>query len=261
MKNVLRASMCAVCGAAFAALAGDTPWSTTATSPASGVPAPAPTMKAQAEAAGPKSGAAEAKPEAKKDEAKDAKGAKAETAPPALAPGAVGDLASLQKHFPALKSASKPDGTLIIDERFAVKGKGTLEDPFVVSWDQLTAASEVYDPRKGQKKIPDFVQMLDGQYVSVTGYVAFPIYVKEPKEMLSMLNQWDGCCIGIPPTPYDAIEVHLKDVATKEQRKATFGTVAGRLSVKPYLVGDWLVGLYVMDEAAVSKPKVGGSGS
>lgn len=258
MKNVLIASMCVVCGAAFAALAGDTPGSTTATSPASEVPAPAPSMKAQAEAAKPKTNAPEAKSEAQKGETKDAK---AEPAAPALAPGAVGDLASLQKHFPALKSASKPDGTLIIDERFAVKGKGTLEDPFVVSWDQLTAASEVYDPRKGQKKIPDFVQMLDGQYVSVTGYVAFPIYVKEPKEMLSMLNQWDGCCIGIPPTPYDAIEVHLKDVATKEQRMATFGTVAGRLSVKPYLVGDWLVGLYVMDDAAVSKPKQGGSGS
>ena len=178
-----------------------------------------------------------------------------------LAPGECADLASLQKHFPSLKASSKPDGTLIIDERFPLKGKGTLEDPFIITWDQLTSASEVYDPRKGQKKIPDSVQMLDGQYVSITGYVAFPIYVKEPKEMLSMLNQWDGCCIGIPPTPYDAIEVHLKDAATKEQRMATYGTVSGRLSVKPYLVGDWLVGLYVMDDAAVSKPKQGGSGS
>ncbi len=257
MKNVLIASLSVLCGAAFVHAIGDTPAST----PASGVPAAAPALKSQAEASSPKPAATEAKPDATKEDSKDAKGAKTEPATPALAPGAVGDLALLQKHFPALKVSSKPDGTLVIDERFAVKGKGTLEDPFVVSWDQLTAASEVYDPRKGQKKIPDFVQMLDGQYVSVTGYVAFPIYVKEPKEMLSMLNQWDGCCIGIPPTPYDAIEVHLKDVATKEQRMATFGTVAGRLSVKPYLVGDWLVGLYVMDEAAVSKPKVGGSGS
>jgi hypothetical protein len=257
MKNVLIASMSLVCASALAGLSGDTP----GTTPASGVPAAAPALNSQAATSSPKPAAPETKPDAKKEDGKDAKGAKTEPAAPALAPGAVGDLASLQKQFPALKASSKPDGTLVIDERFAVKGKGTLEDPFVVSWDQLTAASEVYDPRKGQKKIPDFVQMLDGQYVSVTGYVAFPIYVKEPKEMLSMLNQWDGCCIGIPPTPYDAIEVHLKDVATKEQRTATFGTVAGRLSVKPYLVGDWLVGLYVMDEAAVSKPKQGGTGS
>jgi len=255
MTNMLIASMSLVCGMALAP-AGDTPGPTPAST--SNATPSAPATNAPVETTPSK---VAPKTDAKKEEAKDSKTTKAEPAAPALAPGEVGDLASLQKHFPALKSSSKADGTLIIDERFAVKGKGTLEDPFVVSWDQLTAASDVYDPRKGQKKIPDFVQMLDGQYVSVTGYVAFPIYVKEPKEMLSMLNQWDGCCIGIPPTPYDAIEVHLKDVATKEQRMATFGTVAGRLSVKPYLVGDWLVGLYVMDDAVVSKPKQGGSGS
>ncbi|MBX3379638.1 MAG: DUF3299 domain-containing protein [Phycisphaeraceae bacterium] len=257
MKNVLIASMGVVCGLANAALGGDTPGSAPAIppeSPAAAAPAaPAATTKAES---------ADASKSATKDGAKaNAKSAKAEPAAPALAPGAVGDLALLQQHFPALKATSKPDGTLVIDERFAVKGKGTLEDPFITTWDHLTSAAEVYDPRKGQKKIPDSVQMLDGQYVTVTGYVAFPIYVKEPKEMLSMLNQWDGCCIGIPPTPYDAIEVHLKDAATKEQRMATYGTVTGRLSVKPYLVGDWLVGLYVMDEAVVSQPKQGGSGS
>ncbi|MGH7244529.1 MAG: DUF3299 domain-containing protein [Phycisphaerales bacterium] len=252
-KNVLIASMSIVCGMAMTSLAGDTP----ITSPAA-APAGTPASKTESQpATAPKS---EVKDATNADKAKDAK-AKAEPAAPSLAPGAVGSLASLQEHFPSLKSASKADGTLIIEERFPVTGKGTLEDPFVVTWDQLTSASEVYDPRKGQKKIPDRVQMLDGQFVTVTGYVAFPIYVKEPKEMLSMLNQWDGCCIGTPPTPYDAIEVHLKDPATKEQRMATYGTISGRLSVKPYLVGDWLVGLYVMDEAAVSKPKQGGTGS
>lgn len=257
MKNLLCASVLLVFGVAIATKAADTPEAT----PASGVPPAAPSMKDKADAASSKPKAAEPKPDSKKTESKDAKDAPATPATPALAPGAVGDLASLQKHFPNLKVSSKPDGTLVIDERFAIKGKGTREEPFITTWDHLTSASEVYDPRKGQKKIPDSVQMLDGQYVTVTGYVAFPIYVKEPKEMLAMLNQWDGCCIGIPPTPYDAIEVHLKDVATKEQRMATYGTVSGRFSVKPYLVGDWLVGLYVMDEALISQPKQGGSGS
>lgn len=253
MRSFLIASMMLACGTAIAASTGDTPG-----------PAPAPASSAATPSESSKT-ASSAKPAAQQASAseskKDSKASPATPAAPLLAPGECGDLASLQKHFPTLKASSKPDGTLIIDERFPLKGKGTLEDPFVITWDQLTSASEVYDPRKGQKKIPDSVQMLDGQYVTVTGYVAFPIYVKEPKEMLSMLNQWDGCCIGIPPTPYDAIEVHLKDAATKEQRMATYGTVSGRLSVKPYLVGDWLVGLYVMDDAAVSKPKQGGSGS
>lgn len=253
MRNALMASMIAVGGAAMAWSGGDTPGPAPAPSAPAATPAKASETPASTKPDANQSPAAETK--------KDSKETSATPAAPLLAPGECADLASLQKHFPSLKASSKPDGTLIIDERFPLKGKGTLEDPFIITWDQLTSASEVYDPRKGQKKIPDSVQMLDGQYVSITGYVAFPIYVKEPKEMLSMLNQWDGCCIGIPPTPYDAIEVHLKDAATKEQRMATYGTVSGRLSVKPYLVGDWLVGLYVMDDAAVSKPKQGGSGS
>jgi hypothetical protein len=102
---------------------------------------------------------------------------------------------------------------------------------------------------------------LDGAYVTITGYVAFPLYVAEPKEVLCMLNQWDGCCIGVPPTPYDAIEVKLKDAATKEQRMTTFGTVNGKMFVKPYLVGDWLVGLYLMEEASMGKPKPSNAGT
>lgn len=252
MKTLLRLTLCAGLAAACAVRADDTPTPAAPAAKQESTPAKQETSRADA----PKFDATKAA-----EPAKDVKAPKAEPAAVHLEPGAVGDLASLQKQFPNLKATAKPDGTMVIEDRFAVKGKGTKEDPFVVTWDQLTSASEVYDPRKGQKKIPDRVQMLDGQFVTVTGYVAFPIYVKEPKEMLSMLNQWDGCCIGTPPTPYDAIEVHLQDVATKEQRMATYGTVTGRLGVKPYLVGDWLVGLYVMEEAFVSKPKQGGSGS
>ena len=72
----------------------------------------------------------------------------------------------------------------------------------------------------------------------------------DPREMLLMLNQWDGCCIGIPPTPYDAIEVRLTaPPRNRQQRMAYYGSVTGRLSVEPYLIDSWLVGLYLMDDA------------
>ncbi|MBS0191153.1 MAG: DUF3299 domain-containing protein [Phycisphaerales bacterium] len=245
------------CGLAMDVAAGDTPPAPTPSTAPAEAPPPAGAGKALVVPAKQDPKAA-AKTETSKDGAKKAK---EEPTAPSLPPGEVGTIDGLKKNFPNLAASAKPDGTMVLEDRFALKGKGTQDDPFVVTWDQLTSTSEVYDPRKGQKKIPDRVQMLDGQYVTVTGYVAFPIYVREPKEMLSMLNQWDGCCIGTPPTPYDAIEVHLKEAATKEQRMATYGTVSGRLSVKPYLVGDWLVGLYVMDDAVVSKPKQTGSGS
>jgi hypothetical protein len=155
----------------------------------------------------------------------------------------------------------KPDGTMLVDGKYTVKGEGSKEKPYEVTWEMLLSAQEVYDPRKGQKKLPGRVTMLDGKWVTITGYVAFPLYVDEPKELLSMLNQWDGCCIGVPPTPYDAIEVRLASAVSKDNRLATFGSVTGKLSIKPYLVGDWLVGLYLMDDASLTVKRFGGFGS
>jgi len=147
------------------------------------------------------------------------------------------------------KIESRDQGGVLIDARFVMKGSGTAADPFVVPWEMLISAEEGFAPQAGRKQIPQRVAMLDGKYVSVKGYVAFPLAMDEPRELLAMLNQWDGCCIGVPPTPYDAIEVQLKAGAKGDDRFAISGEVAGRFSVKPYVVGDWLVGMYVMENA------------
>ena len=97
------------------------------------------------------------------------------------------------------------------------------------------------------------MNILSGKHVRITGNVAFPVMAKEPTEMLVMLNQWDGCCIGVPPTPYDAVEVKLKAAASNEQRLVTYGTVEGVMTVKPYLVRDWLVSLYAMSDATMAE--------
>jgi len=162
---------------------------------------------------------------------------------------------------PAAKVTKKDDGSLLIDDRFTVKGSGTAEAPYQLSWELLTSISESYDPRVGKKKLPDRLTMFEGKIVRLTGYVAYPMFVEQPREVLSMLNQWDGCCIGVPPTPYDAIEVHLKETVTKEQRLASYGSVEGKFSVKPYLAGDWLVGLYILADAKVTDVKANGQGS
>jgi hypothetical protein len=73
-----------------------------------------------------------------------------------------------------------------------------------------------------------------------------------PDEMLMMLNQWDGCCIGVPPTPYDAIEVKLKAPAKGNDRLRTSGTLTGQFKVDPYLVKDWLVSLFIMENGELS---------
>jgi hypothetical protein len=157
----------------------------------------------------------------------------------------------------AAKSAptlvKQADGTTLVADRFVIKGDGTKESPYEVTWEQLMSAQETYKPRLGLKIIPGWLNLIHDKWVKVSGYVAFPVMAQGPDEMLMMLNQWDGCCIGVPPTPYDAIEVKLNKPAEGETRLLIMGSVTGKLKVDPYLVKDWLVSLYIMDEAEVSK--------
>ena len=147
---------------------------------------------------------------------------------------------------------AKSGGTLLYaDGKYEIRGAGTAENPYRVSWECLASAQESYIPRLGEREIPQRVAMLHGKVVEIDGYLAFPLMVTETKELLVMLNQWDGCCIGVPPTPYDAIEVKLVDVAKRGGRHAmfNFGGIRGTLKVDPYLVENWLVGLYILDNA------------
>ena len=144
------------------------------------------------------------------------------------------------------------DDDLIADGRFRIPGEGTEASPYRVSWELLSSAASSYRPSLGEREIPQRVAMLDGAWVEIEGYVAFPLGGSDTTELLAMLNQWDGCCIGIPPTPYDAIEVALTDpIAPAARHAISYGTLTGRLVVSPYLVENWLVGLYLMDDATV----------
>jgi hypothetical protein len=148
--------------------------------------------------------------------------------------------------------------TIKVDGRYTMTGAGAPADPYIISWDQLISAGQTLQPRQGRRQIPERVTMLHGKYVRLTGAIAFPMAEPEPRDLLLMLNQWDGCCIGVPPTPFDAIEVRLRDVADENERFAVYGTITGKLQVSPYMVGDWLYGLYIMDNATISLERVGG---
>ncbi|MEE2680756.1 MAG: hypothetical protein VX641_00100 [Planctomycetota bacterium] len=144
---------------------------------------------------------------------------------------------------------SLPD-QLEVDGEFTLKGRGTREDPYLPSWDYLFSAGTTYKPRIGKDELPQRIALLDGAWVTISGNTAFPLVVGESSEMLVMLNQWDGCCIGVPPTPFDAIEVRLqKAVKTGPKHSFSYGTVTGRMKVDPYLIENWLVGLYILEES------------
>ena len=159
------------------------------------------------------------------------------------------------------KVVKKDDGTLTLDDRFTVKGDGSAEKPYEITWELLTSVEQDFDPHAGKRKIPERIAMLHDKYVKLSGWIAFPLNVQSPRELLLMLNQWDGCCIGVPPTPYDAIEASLTKVVTGDPRFAVTGAVTGKFGVKPYIVGDWLVGLYTMENGDFAPKTFSGGGS
>jgi len=144
------------------------------------------------------------------------------------------------------------DGAILADGKYTIKGSGTAESPYEVSWELLMSSADTFIPRLGEKQIPQRVAMLDGAHVRISGYIAFPLIVTEASECLVMLNQWDGCCIGVPPSPYDAIEVKLSAPADNSRRHVVrVGTLQGIFRIDPYVVEKWLVGLYLMESATL----------
>jgi hypothetical protein len=144
------------------------------------------------------------------------------------------------------------DGSVLLDDTFTIRGEGTAESPYEISWDLLLSAAETYQPRLGMAELPQRVQMLNGRHVRISGYLMFPTAAFEAREVLVMLNMWDGCCIGMMPSPYDAIEVELREPVSGSRRQFfNYGTIEGVLQVDPYLINDWLIGLYVMEGATL----------
>ncbi|HZW11009.1 MAG TPA: hypothetical protein VFF69_13990 [Phycisphaerales bacterium] len=153
---------------------------------------------------------------------------------------------------PAADAESEP-GVLLLNGRHRVTGEGTAAAPYVVSWDTLVALESEYEPKtEGKKQVPAWIKALDGRHVSITGFIAFPFIAPSAEECMVMLNQWDGCCIGVPPTPYDAVEVKLAEAIDLQQGVVNYGTITGVFRTDPYLVNGWLIGLYVMEDAKLT---------
>lgn len=209
------------------------------TQPAPAAPAPAPAAPATANS----------------DRSAEPPPAAPDPAPPTAGADAKGG--AKWTYGPEPKIETKPDGSTVVDGRFTIVGDGTAEKPFEIPWEMLVSAQESFAPEKKLRTIPGRLKMLDGKVVRISGNILFPLFVKQPKELLTMLNQWDGCCIGVPPTPYDAVEVKLSRGVLEGERYATRGTVTGTFAVKPFLSGDWLVGLYTLEKADFSVTAAG----
>ena len=139
-----------------------------------------------------------------------------------------------------------------LDDRFILRGNGTERDPFTISWELLASARDTIDAEAGAITPPPHIELLDGAWVRIDGYYSSPLITETVQEVLVTLNRWDGCCIGLPPTPFDCIETGLKHpIDLKSKHLVRFGTVTGRMKIQPFAIGTWLMGLYCLEEAGI----------
>jgi len=152
----------------------------------------------------------------------------------------------------------QPDGSLRLDGRFTVTGSGSEQDPFVIGWPLLASAAETMDAGAGRVAPPPHIMFLNGQWVQISAFLAPPLWGERTSELLAMKNRWDGCCIGLPPTPFDCIEATLAEpIKLGARHSISFGTVRGRLVVEPFAAGNFLIGLYRLEAAGVDQMKGG----
>lgn len=143
-----------------------------------------------------------------------------------------------------------------VDGRYTILGSGTELDPYRVTWELLKSAYETMDLNGSRVTPPKRLEMLNGTYVQISGYLAPPLWGQETKELLVLLNRWDGCCIGLPPTPFDCIEAQLvTPMKLGAAHTISYGTIRGKFIVEPFKAGTFLIGLYRLEEAQTDDTK------
>jgi hypothetical protein len=141
--------------------------------------------------------------------------------------------------------------TLELDGRYRLIGTGSPDDPYRISWELLTSAARFIDPTQHALAPPPWVRAVDGTYVEISAYYSTAVRVASTRHVLLTLNRWDGCCIGLPPTPFDAIDTTLAaPLDMKGLHLFRFGTFRGRLVVEPFAAGTFLLGLYRLEDAS-----------
>lgn len=144
--------------------------------------------------------------------------------------------------------------TLELDGRFRVTGNGRPDDPYRISWELLTSAQPYIDATTKALTPPPWVRAVDGTYVEISGYYSSAVRVSMAKNLLLTLNRWDGCCIGLPPTAFDAIDMTLRDpMPLQGLHLFRFGSFRGRLVVSPFETGGFMLGLYQLEDATLEK--------
>lgn len=144
----------------------------------------------------------------------------------------------------------RADGSFkVLAANLWVQGGGTEAEPYVLSWDVLKSIEKQYNPKNGNDTLPDWLDLLEGKHVTLEGNTLVPVVASTTRELLVMQNPWDGCCIGVPPTPYDAVEISLNHDVDFGNSAVGYGSVQGVFYADPYVVDGWVLGVYIIEDA------------
>ena len=129
-------------------------------------------------------------------------------------------------------------------------GAGTERQPFRVSWELLGRASGHVRGDGSLDAMPRTLELLGGTWIELSGYYSPAVIAPSTDEVVITLNRWDGCCIGLPPTPYDSALVKTRTpIDFSLQHQIRFGTLRGRLVLEPFALGGLVLGLYRIEDA------------
>lgn len=172
--------------------------------------------------------------------------------PPALVlpPASVPPPPATDTRTPAEVTRRIDARTLELDGRFRIVGSGGQGDPYRINWELLTSAGPFVDPARNALTPPPWVRALDGVWIEISAYYSTAVRVSSTQSVLLTLNRWDGCCLGLPPTPFDAIDTSLAEpLELRGLHLFRFGTFRGRLEIEPFTAGPYLLGLYRLEDA------------
>jgi len=170
---------------------------------------------------------------------------------------------------------------MIVSGRFLVRKEGRLEE----EGEQLTALFHVVEAVEGENpdpsrptdraieiagvnkitfqplentkaisqgsdiRVPEDVRALDGRWVTLTGNLLVPWAESEVTRFVLAKNPWDGCCLGIPPGPYDSVAVELRTGTKLADRYSSVQTISGRFKVQLERSEGYVTGLYKLVDA------------
>lgn len=150
-----------------------------------------------------------------------------------------------------LQLSRMADGAWLVDQLHVVRGHGTTNEPFLITWDLLLSAAETYAPAAGSWELPQRLRWLDGKQVQIKGFLTSPTRAAKSDHLLLTWSALDACCLGPPPNPCQAVEVKLESLLTLERHVLIGVTVEGTFKLEPRLAGGLGLSLFRLGNARI----------